>query len=241
MAQMHGEKYAPWKTRGLDLIASLAKDDITLDPIVREEYKAVLWRSICSEYDSINFFNKIKSQKNIPYSSDFKIFLEKWLKDEEMHTEGFKKIYNLTYGDTYQEIEGQLRERTADFTHIEEFLDDEFKICLLLAYDEIVTAHVYERSMSFYQEVEGSMIPQWIKKVKYDEVKHFLGVIDVINTRHNGKAASVEKILMKIVDVDMNLKEYEGTFVLDHSCPEFPLTKNEIINICIKTILKKIT
>ncbi len=223
------------------ILSALNYTNITTDPNVRNDYKSMLWRSICSEYDSKHFFKMTRSLK-INFTQNFEKFLIKWVKDEAMHTAGFKKIYSYTYNVTEDHIDKQLQKRQPDFSGITEFLTDELSICLLLAYDEIVTAHVYERSIFSYQQIEQTILPKWIKKVKQDEVAHFLGIIDVINSekKHGHDKKIIENILLRILDVDMNQKEYGGTFVLDHACPEFPLTKQDILNICIKTILKKI-
>lgn len=224
----------------LGAISTLTSSAIQLDVTLRKQYEPILWRSICSEYDSINFYNKVRSL-NINYTENFENFLTSWLQDEAMHTAGFKKLYQLVYDIEESQTDRALAERKPNFDSISEFLESEFSICLLLAFDEIVTAHVYEKSISFYSEVEPVKLPQWIKKVKRDEVKHFINVIKVIRSNHQYSIQAAKNILDRIVEVDTNLSNYEGTFVLDHACPEFPLSKNDLINICVKTVLKKIS
>ena len=208
----------------LGAISHLTPESISLNNSERSAYQPILWNSICSEYDSINFYNKISTQK-VNYSKGFEQFLPGWLHDETAHTAGFKKIYNLTYGISESVIDKNLRTRVSDFSTIAEFLEDEFSTCLLLAFDEIVTTHVYERSMGFYRKVESTSLPKWIRKVKADEARHFINITKVIKNHHSGSKQSAEKILHRIVEIDAGLTDYNGTFVLDHSCPEFPLSK----------------
>lgn len=221
------------------VLSDLKADAIKLNLGERKEYEPILWRSICSEYDSINFYKKLDTL-GLKHTPGFNRFLIGWLQDEAMHTAGFKKIYSFIYGVSETEIDRKLESRVSDFSKIEEFFENEFMISLLLAFDEIVTTHVYDRSIPFYRSVESEILPVWIRSVKTDEARHFVGITKVIKKEHQYNYKNASKILKRIVDVDAGLSEYEGTFVLDHACPEFPLSKDELINICVDMVLKKI-
>lgn len=228
------------RNHDISLLSQLTPQSIQLSDEKRTEYKSILWRSICSEYDSINFYNQL-IKLDLNYSSPFVSFLDRWLKDESMHTAGFKKIFQVVYETDEDEMDYELAETKCDFSAISEFLNDELSICLLLAFDEIVTTHVYERSVPFYSSVEPCFIPKWIKKIKSDEAKHFIGITKVIKSSHQYTLNGAKKILDRIVAVDASLSSYTGTFVLDHSCPEFPLSKEELVTMCANTVLKKIS
>ena len=222
-----------------ELNFSITKELINLDRQTIEEIEPILWRSICSEYDSINFYTFIKNL-GITYTNEFEQFVVEWLHDEIEHTVGFKKLYQTIYDIKENQIDFALKKRKADFSNLLEFFGEEVSICLLLAFDEIVTAHVYERSIPFYSKINSSVLPKWIKKIKIDEVNHFYNVTNLLKNTHKVQIKTAEKILHRIIEVDTNLSDYYGTFVLDHACPEFPLSKKELINICVKAVLKRL-
>lgn len=223
----------------LGILSKLNLDSIKLDKKMSAEYEPTLWRSISSEYDAINFYHKLMSLK-INFSEPFKDFVRAWLYDETMHTAGFKYLYQLVYGMNEADIDCKLQQSTSDFSILEEFMQDELSISLLIAFDEIVTTFVYDRSIELYGEIEKNILPKWIKMVKRDEARHFMNIINVIKLTQQYDISHVDAILTRIINVDVNLSDYTGTFVLDHSCEEFPLSNEELTSICAKIILNKL-
>lgn len=226
-----------WDSEGL--LKSIALNKIHLTAAEKKVYEQMFWHSICTEYDSQNFYkNLIKSKLAI--TIEFKEFLKIWLRDEINHANGFKLLYGLIYNRDEESINDELESRVIDFSCIDSFFKDEFKLCLLLAYDEIVTTHVYSRSIKFYDSLGPKELGIWIRQIKRDEALHFSNLISIIKNNYSDRTQDAESILNSIVTLDMNIKNYNGTFVLDHSCPEFPLTNDELYLLCVNAILKKL-
>ena len=236
---LNSSKANQFKNPAHTLLEGITHSDISLSPEEKYCNEEMFWHSTCTEYDSKRFYKKIKLSK-LKISHPLELFLNKWLQDEISHANGFIKIYSTIYNQDEVFVREKLDSRLSDFSMIDDFFEDEFKLCLLLAYDEIVTTHVYHRSIPFYENIGSSKFGLWIKRIKTDEARHFVGVIKILQKYHGSRRSEVEKILNEIIKIDSNIEEYKATFVLDHSCPEFPLSQDELTSICVKTILMKL-
>ncbi|OGT36643.1 MAG: hypothetical protein A3F11_11575 [Gammaproteobacteria bacterium RIFCSPHIGHO2_12_FULL_37_14] len=167
-------------------------------------------------------------------------FLSEWLSDEINHAHAFQILYHHIYHESQDSISQRLVSRQTNFSMIDEFFSDLPSTCLLLAYDELITTHVYHQSIDFYDKLGSTMFSEFIRRLKYDEAKHYFGIISIVKDQFSGKRALAESLLNKIIQVDDAMDDYYGTFVLDHACPEFPLSKSNIMMLCEKIILRKI-
>lgn len=227
----------PW--RATTLLSNLRSDQINLSDETKQQYEPIFWHSVCTEYDSRNFYAHLKSS-NLKPTSEFETFLSHWLKDETNHTEGFVILYGLIYQQSETDIYARLKARPVDFSPLEQFFSDEFKLCLLLAYDEIVTTWVYHRSIPFYEHLGPRELKTWILKLKSDEALHFNNLLKILKARHFHRFGEAESILEQILHLDQTLTQYGSTFVLDHQCDDFSLTQSELVSLGSGIILKKL-
>ncbi|MFL5629614.1 MAG: hypothetical protein ACJ788_28920 [Ktedonobacteraceae bacterium] len=117
---------------------------------------------------------------------------------------------------------------------MEEFITDEFKLCLILAYDELATTRSYGEDVPFYKSLGPNAFNDWIKFVRADEALHYLNSIRVAQVRHRDRLPEAEDILLRILNVDLTSDDYRATFVLDHKGPPFtPAMLKE----CVDTIV----
>lgn len=228
-------KYAK-KWCALDMLSELDPSSFMLTMEQKKELEPMFWHSICTEYDARHFYRQLNNANFLP-SQALEVFLGRWLEDEINHANGFKRIYSLIYGVSEKKIDEKLAERQVDFTALEEFFVNEKSLCLLLAYDELVTTHVYNHSIPFYENLGKPILSHWIRQLKYDEAQHFTSIIKV-SSHHD--MSDAENIIMRIIDVDAAMTDYHGTFVLDHACPEFPFSREEIVDLCQRVILRKL-
>lgn len=162
-----------------DLIGQFQKNDIVLDSKTIAEMKEGLWNDLCSEYDAENFCNYLKGS-GVKLSNDFKSFEYVWRRDEFNHYLGFKQIYSLLYDVTEDDIVKEMKRRPVNFEPIKPMLQDEFKICLLIAYDEIATTKNYASEYEFYTSFGPANFLRWVKNVTRDEAYHFNNCMELI-------------------------------------------------------------
>ncbi len=155
-------KSIPWDS--MRLIGHLNQSNIILSEEVIRLNKLIFWGHLCSEYDAENFCLYLK-QEGFVLSPEFKAFEYVWRRDEYNHYVGFQHIYCILYDTTAQEVEDMLNQRSTNFEPIKSLLEDEFKTCLLLAYDEIATTKSYVADYDFYQSFGHRNFLKWIKLV----------------------------------------------------------------------------
>ncbi|WP_236534721.1 hypothetical protein [Pseudomonas tremae] len=112
-------------------------------------------------------------------------------------------------------------------------------LLVTLAYDEIITTHVYHRSIEIYDNFDSQQLSTWIRKTKKDEVTHFFSFVQKAKEMFPDRLHEVPRILDEIFRIDFEKESYTGTFVLDHNAPDFPITKEEIETMIIPAIIKK--
>ena len=203
----------PWDSDSL--VGQLTRNDVTLPESDIMNFKPNLWNDLCSEYDAENFCNYLKDKK-YKLSNDFKAFEFVWRRDEFNHYLGFRHIYSIFYEKPEQEILSELNSRLIDFEPISNMLEDEFQICLLIAYDEIATTKSYSQDYDFYNLFEHKNFLKWIKKVARDEAYHFNNCMELIGKNHYHRVSEIPNLVDKFIEWDLNGGEYNGTFVLDH-------------------------
>lgn len=206
-------KSQPWSSDSL--IGHINKSTIkpTEDYILR--FKNAFWDNLCSEYDAENFCLFLEKEK-ISLSPEFKAFEFVWRRDEYNHYLGFRHIYSTLYGGSLQTIDSKLVQRPVDFTPIMPMLGDEFKICLMLAYDEIATTKSYAADYDFYESFGPKELLKWIKLVTRDEAYHFNNCMELIGKNHYERVSEIPRLVDQFIEWDLARNEYLGTFVLDH-------------------------
>ena len=212
---------------------------VHLTDLQREELKPAFWSFLCSEYDSIHLFSEIQ-RRRARFTPDFLAFARSWRADEENHAEGFAKIYSRFFCVSKSRIDEDLKSRAVDFVRVEEFLVDEFRLCVVLAYDEIATTHAYHRDIPMYASFGPKALVDFICLVKRDEALHFNNLVRLIRRNHRHRLDDVRGVLERVLQVDA-LGDYGGTFVLDHAGPGFNISQNELASLCANAILKKLT
>jgi hypothetical protein len=139
----------------------------------------------------------------------------------------------MLYGRPEESIAKELEVQPINFGPILEFMSDEFSICLLVAYDEIVTTKSYSADYDKYRSFGHAAFLQWIKLVTRDEAYHYHNAMEVIRLRHRTRIPEIRTMIEGILEVDLSQKEYQGTFVLDHTGPDF---SSEFLVGCAKLI-----
>lgn len=224
-------KSIPWSTD--ELIGRFRRNDILLDDETIAEIRDGLWNDLSSEYDAENFCNYLKAS-GIKLSDDFKAFEYVWRRDEFNHYEGFRRIYSLLYDRPEKDIIEEMESRPVNFDPIRPMLEDEFKVCLLIAYDEIATTKNYSSEYELYHSFGPANFLRWIKNVTRDEAYHFNNSMELIGKNFKDRIVEIPNLVDNFIDWDLNGGEYHGTFVLDHDGPYFT---SEVLNTC-GTIIK---
>ncbi len=206
-------KSIPWSSS--QLIGALDKGNVSLSDEVLSDQKSTFWDNLCSEYDAENFCLFLEKNK-IKLSSDFKAFEFVWRRDEFNHHIGFRHIYSILYDTQVSSIDEQLKQRSVNFTPIEVMLEDEFKICLVLAYDEIATTKSYALDYDFYKSFGHDGFLKWIKLVTRDEAYHFNNCMELIGKNFYHRINEIPQLVDNFISWDLSRNEYKGTFVLDH-------------------------
>jgi hypothetical protein len=202
----------------------------------REEFEKEIWNDLCSEFDSLRFYQHARACE-LELSDEFRSFLEAWRADERNHAEGFLWLYHESFGRPVEEIHRRLESRTSDFSRLQWFFEDEFRLCLLIAYDELATTISYHLDRSFYREIGGGRLEAWISRVKADEALHLANLMALIRSRHSHRIPEAREILDRILDLDLNQTQYDGTFVLDHTGSPFG---PEMLRDCADRIIRKL-
>ncbi|OGT36654.1 MAG: hypothetical protein A3F11_11570 [Gammaproteobacteria bacterium RIFCSPHIGHO2_12_FULL_37_14] len=205
---------------------------------MKNELKEFFWYDLCAEYDAIHLYRELHASRS-HYSEDFLNFLEMWYADEQNHAAGFYELYKLLYDVNDEFIKQELQARTADFSEMREFLEDEFKLCVLFAYDEFASVMTYKKDL-FYHEFGLLEFVTWIRNVLSDEALHFGNLVRLIRFKYLHRLHETREILLKIAEIEQQRKPYQATFLFDHECPHFLLTQEELAGRCINTVLQKI-
>ncbi|CAM2925209.1 hypothetical protein SAMN04490207_3858 [Pseudomonas gessardii] len=205
----------------------------------KSDWKGIFFDSIITEYDARRLYWHIEDQ-NPSATSELADVLRPWLRDEIDHAYGFSLIYSAYTGSPLDEVVLEVETRKSNFESIDPFMQDTFRLLILLAYDEIITTHVYHRSIKQYDKFNSSQLSTWIRKTKKDEAKHFFSFIEKAKQLFPERLQEAPLILEKLFELDFEKTQYTGTFVLDHNTTDYPITKKEIEGIIIPTIIKKL-
>lgn len=211
----------PWDAQ--DLFRDLTPADIRLTPAAKAECQGQMWDDMCSEFDAENLCLELERQAHAGqiYSPELWSFEQVWRRDEYNHYAGFRRLYFLMYGVAEADLDQQMRARPADFSHFGEFLTDEFKLCLMLAYDELCTTRSYATDVPFYRSLGPAACATWIERLRADEALHYKNALHVAMARYPDRLAEAPAIINHIVTLDLNSRSYQNTFILDHHGPSY--------------------
>jgi len=206
------------------LFKTIIRENIFCGPAfsgaAKHDLETRFYDDAASEYDARFFSDRI--DKHLPNrSAPLNSFLDYWNRDERDHYEFFATLYSLC-GEEAEDREKRLKslasdmdERSAEFSRIDRFFADEFSLCVLLAYDELMNTMAYKGEFDLYDCLGSTAISRCIRTVARDEAKHYAGALSLLKKQHRDRHAEVEKLLTDIVCVDTSGDPYAATFVLD--------------------------
>lgn len=142
----------------------------------RQEWKEIFFDSVITEYDARRLYWYLEGN----YPEVFNCMedvLNPWLKDEIDHAYGFALIYASYSAIPFDEVSLSVELRKPDFSIVDAIAADPLKLLVTLAYDEIITTHVYHRSIESYDRFNSQQLSAWIRKTKKDEVTHFFAFV----------------------------------------------------------------
>lgn len=199
----------------LEMLGKLGREDITLPQSQVDQKKDFFLHAAYTEFDADNFCKHLNTLA-ITFSDEFKLFERVWRKDELNHYIGFRYLYSILYGSTVEEVGKIIETRKYDFSRIEPFFRDEFTICLLIAFDEILTAKGYGSEQNLYASLGSQTFSEWFKLVTMDEAYHFRNIMEVIRLKHSDRINEIPTLIERFIEWDVMRNDYSSTFVLDH-------------------------
>lgn len=212
-------KHKVWDSLGILSGTTQVATPVTIvDELVRRTWgkstlEELLWHEVCSEYDARHLLSfSIGSGSHM--SADFARFTDLWLADENNHYVGFRYLYQKITGIKATELDHKVKNREISFDEIP-FVTDEFTTCVLLAYDEMVTAKAYPLDYAIYDLLDQKPISQWIRLVCRDEIYHCVNVINILRKNHSRRLGEIPQ-LIELISKISHEAPYSGTFVLDY-------------------------
>jgi hypothetical protein len=163
--------------------------------------------------------------------------LTSWRRDERNHFIGFRRVYQLFYAEEENQITEKVFHRVLNYSSLDPSLVDEFSLCLLLAYDELVSAKGYAADCQFYDQLGPAPLQSWIRRVAGDEAMHYGNFLNVLRQNHRSRLAEADEILSRIFALDVASKDYNGGFVFDHKDESFD---TDFLKQCAQKILASI-
>lgn len=193
-----------------------------------------LWGDMCAENDAEHLWTHL-SQLNIDFSPEFREALKEWRADEQNHYIGLRQICSTMYSVSEEEIDQQMKQRIADYKNIENFLVDEFKICVVLAYDELVSARGYTIFAEDFRKFGPEEYLKWVRRAARDEALHYQNFIDIAKFLHTHRLPEATAIINEISAYEnRDDYTYKATFLLDHTDQTF---KREFLLECGEMVL----
>ncbi len=222
-----------------ELLSKIDKRQILLSSADLAKYYNHLFNQLQAESDSSNLYKELLLNHSI--SNDLRKFLDVWYPEELNHAEGFYKMLNIFFEEKVQDVKRRIESnhKESDFKRLQTFINDEFKLCVLFAYDEYATLMDYKK-MSFYKLVGPPELVEWVTKVMKDEARHFVNLVKLIHHNYQNRTHETADVLNQILDIERSLKDYHFTFLLDHPHRDFLVSYKELENVCAKRVLKSI-
>lgn len=157
-------------------------------------------------------------------SAAFGAFLVAWAADEEKHALGLRWPYGRVFDD--RDTDERLESRQSAFDGLDSFLDDPFRLAVMLAYDEAMSAHGYGADIPFYtslaaSDAESVAFGALLRELRADEAMHDRNAIELIATNHADRIEDVQGAVDEVVALEGAGGEYRGSFLLDHASDQF--------------------
>jgi len=211
----------------MDFLKGLSRKDIELSDEFLNENKDSFLFATYTEFDAKNLSRHLDSL-DINFTPEFMAFKKFWKRDEENHYTGFRYIYSIMFNEEEEKVANVIESRPYNFGNLKDFLHDEFTICLLIAYDEILTTKAYSSERKLYSSLGNAAFYDWMRKVTIDEAFHFHNIMEVIRLRHSHRILEIPRIVTSLVNLDLERNNYEGTFVMDHESYFFDFLKSGV-------------
>jgi hypothetical protein len=200
-----------------ELLGGVTTDHVTASPELRRAVRRNLWGDMCAEYDSEHLWQHLNTG-GFDFSTEFRSALAEWRSDERNHYVGLRHICSTMYDVAEEEIDTEMTDRRADFSAIQGFLTDEFRICVVLAYDELVSSRGYRLFFDSFGKFGPPQYSQWVRWACRDEAWHYQNFLDVIRMVHPNRLPGVAGVIREIEAYESSpAMTYHGTFLLDHT------------------------
>ncbi|MEM1449548.1 MAG: hypothetical protein AAF957_15800 [Planctomycetota bacterium] len=203
-----------------ELLDGVRPEDVRVSVEEGRAQEARLWTDLAAEYDGRLLQAEVLG-RGTEYSPAFHAFLQAWADDEEHHAAGLLRLCSLVLREPEEALLARLGERRADFTGMEAFLDDEFALTVLLAYDEAMSTHGYGEDIPFYASLGPPPFERLLRELKNDEAVHYRNAVELLVAEHAHRVDEVGEMLDEVVRYDATQTEYRATFILDHATDQF--------------------
>ncbi|MFB9263041.1 hypothetical protein ACFFWD_07630 [Bradyrhizobium erythrophlei] len=223
-----------WSSK--ELFNTLTPVMFTAEPSVVRARWDKLWPELYTEYDARHLQKELSIRNSIA-TREAEAFFNAWAADEERHTDGFIRIMELVAGGSEKDLRERLDARSHDFSAINEYLEDEFSLIVMIAFDEMCTCRAYAKDKEFYAGLGSSRFVHWLREVIADEAVHSMNAVNVIRARYCDRIPGVGQILDSLISSIADDPDYAGTFVLDYFGGMY--TK-EMLTKCRATIVRNV-
>ena len=138
------------------------------------------------------------------WDAQFPTISQIWLRHWENVTPFFdyppeiRKVIHLLFGDCEDDLQSTMRARKADFLGLRHFFEDEFKLCVLFAYDEHASTMTYRKD-TFYKSFGPSEFIEWITRLTGDEARHFGNVVRLIHHKYQNRLSETPDVMQEIL------------------------------------------
>lgn len=206
-----------------DLLRGLSPGDVGVRGDALSAPRQLFEFDMYTEYDSEHFCQYLerRQQAGAQFSPEFLAFERVWRRDERNHYLGYRRLLAICGGPSEEVSHERMLARSANFAPIEQYLEDEFMICIVLAYDELVTANSCRMDFGLFAAFGDPRFLRWIRLVARDEAYHFLNILDVVRLRHAHRIRQVPGLLARLRQYDGGGNPYMSTFVMDHDPGRF--------------------
>lgn len=235
---MQSTHYVPLHRRWLakDLFAKVQRRDVILSDEQLEQCRGYFMGHLQAESDSSNLYRELIQHHAM--SGELGDFLRVWHIEEQNHAKGFYIILQLLYGDDESQLRSEIELKPANFDYLKNFFDDEFKLCVLFAFDEYATIMDYKKN-TIYSQLGPQVFVDWGDKVIKDEARHFMNAIKLIHHKHQARIGETEAVLQHILQIEKDLSTYQHTFLFDHD-EKFLLSYAELEKVCATRVMQSI-
>lgn len=192
-------------------------------PATRAALHDSLWHSLTTEYDARHLSAYLRQQA-IPLSPAFWAMERAWAEDEQNHCLALSWLYSRLYGVAEPLITDHLRTRQPDFSLLSPLLRDEFRLCVVLAFDELASTRAYARDVATYAQL-GAPAATLLRYAARDEMLHCCNAVDVLVSQHGLRLPEIGPVIDEVIAHDTSPQfSYRATFLLDQIVePSMPI------------------